>query len=284
MQTKMTQEEIKNIILKELPKLLKRDGAFRELVLSVTKGVYADKAQTEGRIDRILDELKRDREEQTRKSKEDQKRWDDQEKKWDENQKRWDDQEKKWEENQKRWDDQEKKWDQQEQKWLENQLVIREMLESIKALNRRFDGTIGALGARWGLSAEETFRSALRAILEESFGVTVKRYLEIDTEGVVFGHPDQVELDVIIFDGELILCEIKSSMSQFDMLGFWRKAQFYQDQNKRKATRIMVISPMVDARAMAVAKKLGLEVYSYADEVGKHRETVAPLQSHSDKP
>lgn len=45
--------------------------------------------------------------------------------------------------------------------------VIREMLESIKALNRKYDGTIGALGARWVLRSEQSFRNALRGILGE---------------------------------------------------------------------------------------------------------------------
>ena len=44
----------------------------------------------------------------------------------------------------------------QDRKWEDNQKVIREMLESIKALNRKYDSTIGALGARWGLISEQS--------------------------------------------------------------------------------------------------------------------------------
>ncbi len=35
---------------------------------------------------------------------------------------------------------------------------------------------------------------------------------DYDDEGVVSGRPNQIELDVIISNGMLIVCEIKSSM------------------------------------------------------------------------
>lgn len=218
-------EEIKKIIMTELPRLMKSDPDIRTFILDVTRERYADKTETERRIDRILDELKKDREAQ------------------------------------------EKKWEAQEKKWEENQKVINEMLVSIKAVDRRIDSTIGALGARWGLQTEGAFRDGLKAILEESFGVKVERYEDYDHDGGVFGRPDQVELDVIIHDRTLILCEIKSSISKSEIYTFWRKKDFYENRHGRKANRVIVISPMVDDSAMAVAKDLGVEVYGYAGDV-----------------
>src|SRR3990167_566848 len=55
----------------------------------------------------------------------------------------------------------------QDRKWEDNQKVIHEMLESIKVMNRKYDSTIGALGARWGLRSEQSFRNALRGIFGE---------------------------------------------------------------------------------------------------------------------
>jgi hypothetical protein len=40
-------------------------------------------------------------------------------------------------------------------------------------MNRKHDGTIGALGSHWGLFSEAIFRNGLSAILEDSFGVEV---------------------------------------------------------------------------------------------------------------
>jgi hypothetical protein len=190
------------------------------------------KTETQSRFDQVLEELRRDREENARK-----------------------------------WDEQNRKWEEQNRKWDENQKVINEMLAEIRALSRKHDSTIGALGARWGLHTEQSFRHALQGILQDSFAVEVINVTEYDDEGEVFGRPDQVELDIIIVNGQLILAEIKSSMSKSDMYVFERKVRFYEKRHQRQANRAIVISPMVDERAKRVAQKLGIEVYSYAEDV-----------------
>ncbi len=43
--------------------------------------------------------------------------------------------------------------------------------------------------------------------------------------------------------------------------------RFYEQKQGRTAHRMRVISPMLESAAQPVAKKLGIEVYSYADEV-----------------
>jgi len=123
------------------------------------------------------------------------------------------------------------------------------------------------LGARWGLQSEAAFRNALAGILEQHFGVQVLSVNEYDDEGVVFGRPDQVELDVIIRNGLLLICELKSSMDKAAMYAFERKARFYERRHNCKANRLLVISPMIDARARKVAGQLGIELYSDSDEV-----------------
>lgn len=159
---------------------------------------------------------------------------------------------------------QEKKWEEQNRKWDES-------LQEMRTLNRKHDQSIGAPGARGGIASEESFRSALKGILQESFRVEVLTVNEYDDEGLVFGRPDQVELDVIIKNGTLILCELKSSVSTGDMYIFERKVRFYEKRHRRTANRRMVISPMVDARARAVAETLNIEVFSYSDSRSQRR-------------
>ena len=182
------------------------------------------------------------------------------------------------EEQQRKWDEQERKWNEQQSKWEANHRQNQEMLEHIKeqdkaiqegflVLTERLDRRLSAMGARWGISRERAFRDALAAILEESFGVQVLNINEYDDEGTVFGHPDQVELDVIIKNGLLILCELKSSMSKGDMYLFQRKADWYEHRHGRKATRRLVISPMIDHRARPVGERLGFELYTDSLEV-----------------
>ena len=83
----------------------------------------------------------------------------------------------------------------------------------------------------------------------------------------MFGRPDQIELDIIIKNGLLILVEIKSSMSKPDMYIFERKVRFYEKRHQRKASDMIVISPMVAPNALPVAEKLGIRVYSSVEDV-----------------
>ncbi len=252
--------EIKDIIKSELPRMMETDPEIREFIFKITRDLYAGRQETESRFDRILNELQRDREANDRK-------WEEQAKRWEANDRKWLEQAKRWEANDRKWLEQTKKWEANDRKWEENQKEIRSLIKSVEALSRKHDSSIGALGARWGLYSEATFRNGLKAILEDTFEVKVERYHGYDHQGMVFGRPDQVELDVIIANGTVILCEIKSSIDKAGMYIFDRKKEFYVQKHGRKVDRAMVISPMIDDKAYALAKDLGIETYSYADGV-----------------
>jgi hypothetical protein len=238
------------LILQRLPILMQQNKQIQELVLELARENFAERKETENRFYQLLNELKRDREEQTRK-------WDEQNRKWAEYT----------QEQNHKWDEQNRKWDEQNRKWDEAKQEFQQMHEAIMAIAQKQDRSIGALGARWGIQSENTFRNALVAILEKSFNVKVINVNEYDDEGTVFGRPDQVELDVIIKNGLLIICEIKSSVSKSDMYTFERKVRFYETRHQRQASRMLVISPMIDARAQSVAQQLGIEVYTDSLEV-----------------
>jgi hypothetical protein len=253
----MQQSEVITLIQQELPKLIAQEPLVRDFILRTVSEYYAGKQETESKFDRILAELQRDRQEQAHK---------------------WDEQNLKWEENGQRIDailagferdrqEQAHKWDEQTRKWEEQQRHNQALLEEIRQINRKYDSTIGSLGSRWGLYSEASFRNALKGILGESFGVEVLNLTLYDEEGDVFGRPDQVEIDLIIKNGLTIACEIKSSIDKAGMYSFGRKADFYAKHEDREINRKIVISPMVDNRALPVAKALGIEVYSYADTV-----------------
>lgn len=238
--------EIKGLIREQLPSILAEDASIRDFILRTVSDYYSPKKEIDQkfeefkeRVDRILDQLQQDREDQARK---------------------WDEQRKRSQENDRRWEEQARKWDEQSRQ-------NRETLEEIKNMNKRHDSTIGALGSRWGLFSEASFRNGLAAILQDSFGVEVLNINDYDPDGIVFGRPDQVEFDVIIKNGLVIVCEIKSSMSKADMYIFSRKAEFYQQKYQRTVNRKIVISPMVDPTALPVAESLGIEVYSYAEDL-----------------
>ena len=63
----VTERQVKAIILRELPAIVERDRQVRDLILRLAQEQFADKRETESRFDRVLEELRRDREEQARK-------------------------------------------------------------------------------------------------------------------------------------------------------------------------------------------------------------------------
>lgn len=271
----MTSESLKELIKRELPALLRSDPALRRFILDLTRETYADRRETEDRFDRILEELRNDREEQARK--------------WDANQAElrrdreerarvWDEykveQNLKWEDQNRKWDEQNLKWEEQNRKWDENQAELKRLHEEIMAQAKKFDRSIGALGARWGIQSEKAFREALAGILEQNFGAKVLHINEYDERGEVFGRADQVELDIIIKNGLLLICELKSSIDKAGMYIFERKARFYEQRRQRTANRLIVISPMIEPKARKVAEKLGIETYSDSSEVERHGEEI----------
>ena len=225
----MNTESLKEAIKRELPEFLRTDQELRAYILELTRQEYAGRTETQDRFYDLLGELRRDREERTRE--------------WVEYK------------------------DVQNRKWDENQAGLRRIHEEIMLQALKHDRSIGALGSRWGLQSEKAFRDALAGILEKNFGVEVVNVNEYDDEGVVFGRPDQVELDVIIKNGLLLICELKSSIDKAGMYIFERKARYYEQRHQRTANRLIVISPMIDARARKVAERLGIETYGDSTEV-----------------
>jgi hypothetical protein len=265
----MTNPELKKAVQDILPELIAEDPQVRDFVLRTVSNYYASREATESRFDRIMAELQRDREEQSRQ-------WDQQhqenlailarmDQEREDNNRKWEAQRLQNQEFLARMDqereDNNRKWEAQHQ---ENMATFAELQRH----DSRYESTIGALGSRWGLYSEASFRNALKGILEDSFGVQVLNVVDFDEAGEVFGRPDQVEVDLIIKNGEVIVCEIKSSLSKSEMYNFDRKVAFYQKRHDRPVSRKLVISPMVDQRALPMAEALGIEVYSYADVVG----------------
>jgi hypothetical protein len=120
--------------------------------------------------------------------------------------------------------------------------------------------TLGAIGARWGMMAEEAFREGVRALFVEQPDVQVERWRGYDESGRVFGYPAEVELDAVVRDGMHVLVEIKASVSAGDVVAFSRKAEVYAEATGRRPVRRLIVSPFVEPRARDVARRLGVEV------------------------
>ncbi len=243
----MKEQEIKTLVLQALPTLIAQDPYVRESVWHIVTPYFAPRQETESRFDQMMAELQRMRE--------------DFERKWEEQRL----------ESERRWNQNQAELRQMREdfarKWQEQQELNRQMLAEIARVDKKIEMKMGALGARWGIDSETAFRNALRGILEEVAHVQVIHVNEFDDEGVVFGHPDQVELDVVIHNGLLMLCEMKSSVSKGDVSLFERKALFYAKRHQQTVTHKVIISPMVDPRALPLAQAYGMLVYYNAEDV-----------------
>jgi hypothetical protein len=123
--------------------------------------------------------------------------------------------------------------------------AVQSLAEEHRQFRYSFDSKLGGLGARWGMQTEEAFRQGMREILRE-VGFTAERFLAYDAAGEVFGHPDQVELDVVMQDGKVIVVEIKSSLDPANMYLFDRKVAFYEQKAGRRVDRKLIVTPFVE--------------------------------------
>jgi hypothetical protein len=121
---------------------------------------------------------------------------------------------------------------------------------------------ISALGARWGLMAEDAFREGLRGLLERELGLKVERWRAYDNAGIVFGYPSEVEVDIAVSDGKLTLIEVSSHVRASDVLQFKRKAELYEKMTGRKPDRLIIVTPYIDEKALEAARQLGVEAYT----------------------
>jgi len=102
--------------------------------------------------------------------------------------------------------------------------LIKEMRSGFQKLKV----TLDAIGARWGMQSEEAFREGMKGILQE-LGFPfykVEKWKAFDEEGYVYGRPHEVEIDIVIKDDKHYLIEIKSNVSDSDVLKFKKIGEF----------------------------------------------------------
>ncbi len=142
----------------------------------------------------------------------------------------------------------------QEKLWEE----VKSLREDFSAMNRKLD----ALGARWRIMSEATFRETLKGILEKDFKAKVEKWVYNDEEGFVFGYPSIVDIDLVIKDGKIILVEVKSHIGENDIAILYRKAKFYEKVTGKKPDEIIASSPYIDESAKKVCERLGIRTYT----------------------
>ena len=135
--------------------------------------------------------------------------------------------------------------------------------EAILALQRSHEklaASITALGYRYGIYTEDVFRDAIKYLIEDLLkAYEVRRWTYYDNEGVVFGYPSVIDVDVLIRDNEHILIEYKASIDRGDIAELAREGILYERVNKVKP-KLLIVGPVVRRRALELAKALNIEV------------------------
>lgn len=67
MTTTLSEADVRAILRRELPRLLESDAEVREAIVRLARPAFAERPETESRFDRLLDELRRERESQSRR-------------------------------------------------------------------------------------------------------------------------------------------------------------------------------------------------------------------------
>ncbi|MEM1615746.1 MAG: DUF3782 domain-containing protein [Pyrobaculum sp.] len=128
---------------------------------------------------------------------------------------------------------------------------------------RRLENLITALGARWGVMSEEAFREGLREILREAGWDAVREVLR-DEEGLVHGEPGDVEYDVVVKDGAVILLELTSAVKRGDVSVVDKKRQLYEKVKGVKVAAVYIVTPFIHdkqpERVVEMAERRGIKI------------------------
>lgn len=148
----------------------------------------------------------------------------------------------------------------------EQMLSMQERLEqhakAMEELGRRMEQlarSISAIGARWGILTESTFRNAIKSLVEDYFGGKVDRWVYYDEEGEVFGHPAVIEVDLVVRDDKHILMEVKSNITKGDVYELWKAAQLYERKHGIKP-ELAVVTAYIEDKAVELCRRLGVKV------------------------
>ncbi len=143
--------------------------------------------------------------------------------------------------------------------------IETELLRLREDMQKGFDYVqrhLTALGARWGIESETAFRNGLKGIIEKELGYRVERWTGYDEEGLVYGYPSQVELDIVVHDSKIILVEIMSHAKVSDVYELMRKKKFYEKTMKKKVSKAMIITPYAEEKVFEAVRRHKISIYT----------------------
>ena len=144
---------------------------------------------------------------------------------------------------------------------LEERFIeLSERVARVEERLEKLDRTVIVIAHRFGVLSESGFREAMKYVVEEILGVArVERWIYRDEEGLVYGYPSLVEVDLVVRDREHVLIEIKSRVSKGDVAELYRIGRLYEKVRGIKP-RLLIVGGFIDPQAYEAAAKLGIEI------------------------
>jgi len=241
--------EIKDLKVKLL-ELLRKDKSFRMEL----KEYLADSFTTREETNAILEEIRLLRQDFNKRMEQFERRMDQFERRMDQFERRMDQFEC-------RMDQFERRMDQFEQSMKELRQDFNKRMEQFERRMEQFDIKLSALGRRWGCETEAAIRNALKGLYEDKFKVKVEKWQYYDSEGLVFGAPSMIDVDVAITNGEHTLIEIKAHVGKSDVAELLRISELYEKVTKVRPS-LVFITPFIDEKALDFAYSKKIKVYS----------------------
>jgi len=131
---------------------------------------------------------------------------------------------------------------------------------------RELTATVNRIGIRYGIGTEEAFRESIKYLIEDLLGTyRVTKWKYYDNEGIVYGHPSDIDVDVLISDHEHIIIEYKAYADRSDLAELYRIGRLYEKVTGVKP-RLLMVAASYRRRAKELADKLGIEIRGIAIE------------------
>ncbi|AFZ69968.1 hypothetical protein Calag_0184 [Caldisphaera lagunensis DSM 15908] len=140
----------------------------------------------------------------------------------------------------------------------ETNKLRQEMMRGFESMDIR----LTALGARWGVYTEDTVKNLLKGVLEKELNYKIEKWVYNDSQGVVYGYPSIIEIDMAIIGDKILLIEFSSHIKRSDPFTFKKKAELFEKTTGKKASRLIIATPYIDQDAENACQILGIEVYS----------------------
>jgi len=135
---------------------------------------------------------------------------------------------------------------------------------------KKLENIINAIGARWGIMSESSFRNGIYEILKD-IGWEIKNEIIYDKEGYVYNEPSEIEIDIVIKDGNTMIIEIMSSLKRSDLPIIKKKKELYEKKYGIKVNQVIVITPFIhdkyQGEVIAMANTMGIKIITSLDNI-----------------